>query len=151
MHDRTPTPDVQSWLCQQNPLRIEALNDPVVEAFGHDPRSDYAETYWLPVLGPSALWTLRRVAAWLDAHPEGFPVPLAPLAGELGLGGGTLRNAPLIRTLTRLVVFDMAAIRGDVLAVRRALPPLARRHLSRLPGHLAERHRSDVEPQATGA
>lgn len=147
MPDRHTATDVQSWLCRQDPLIIEALNDAVVEVCGHDPRSAYAETYWLPVLGPSALWTLRRIATWLEAHPEGFPVPLAPLAGELGLGGGTLRNAPLVRTLARLVVFDMAAVRGDVLAVRRALPPLARRHVTRLPGHLAERHRFETERQ----
>jgi hypothetical protein len=76
------------------------------------------------VLGPSALWTLRWVAAWLDAHPDGFPVPLAPLTGELGFGGGTLPNVPLIRTLTRLVVFDMAAILGDALAGRWPSPRL---------------------------
>lgn len=34
-------------------ITIEAWRDPVVEALGHDPRSLYVETFWLPVLGPT--------------------------------------------------------------------------------------------------
>jgi len=48
----------------------------------------------------------------------------------------------------------MAAVKGETLAVRRSVPPLARRHLARLPFHLAERHRAEIEalspPRLTG-
>jgi len=33
-------------------LTIRAWEDPVVDALGHDPRSEYVERFWLPVLGP---------------------------------------------------------------------------------------------------
>lgn len=143
---RTPG-DVQSWLASHDPLRIVPLIDPVIETVGHAPRSAYAETYWLPVIGPSALWALRRLSAWAEAEPTGVAVALAELAKELGLGGGTGRNAPMVRTLARLVVFQMAQIdeTRDALAVLRQVPPLARRHLLRVPDHLVERHQAELE------
>ena len=36
-------------------LRIEAWIDPVIDELGHDPRSAYVETFWLPVLGPPSI------------------------------------------------------------------------------------------------
>ena len=148
---RTPV-DVQTWLTTHDPLRIVPLIDPVIETVGHEPRGTYAETYWLPVIGPSALWALRRLSAWADADRTGVEVALADLAHELGLGGGTGRNAPMVRTLARLVVFQMAQIdesRG-ALAVLRLVPPLAQRHLRRLPDRLVERHRAEFEIVAAG-
>jgi hypothetical protein len=35
-------------------LRIVPWRDEVIDELGHDPRSHYVETFWLPVLGPSA-------------------------------------------------------------------------------------------------
>lgn len=143
--------DIQTWLAGQNPLRLVPLIDPVIESAGYQPRSLYAETYWLPVIGPASLWALRRLAAWVDAEPDGVDVPLADLAHELGLGGGTGRNAPVVRTLARLVFFELAKIdeSRNGLAVLRMVPPLARRHMFRLPDHLATRHAADVEIERT--
>lgn len=143
-------PDVQTWLAAHDPLRIVPLVDPVIERVGHETRSLYAETYWLPVIGPSAMWALRRLAAWAEAEPAGAEVALPDLAHELGLGGGTQHNSPMVRTLARLVVFQLARIdeSRDALAVLRAVPPLARRHLLRLPGHLVERHQTELETLA---
>ncbi len=69
-----PPADVQSWLASHDPLRIVPLIDPVIETVGHAPRSTYAETYWLPVIGPSALWALRRLSARVEAEPAGVEV-----------------------------------------------------------------------------
>jgi hypothetical protein len=134
----------QTWLAEHDPLSVVVLPDVVIDAVGFPADSAYAETYWLPVLGPSTLWLLRRMCSWLDLSPDGVEVPHAPLAGELGLGHAGGRNSALIRTLARLVTFDMATITGDELAVRRRVPPLARRHLMRLPPHLAELHAIEV-------
>src|SRR6266446_3083079 len=97
--------DVTEWLTGHDPLGIVAWEDPVVERLGHAPRSVYVETYWLPVLGPSATWALRRLTAWLDAEPAGYELSLSELGRELGLGAGTGRHAVVIRTLGRLVAF----------------------------------------------
>jgi hypothetical protein len=147
--DRPQRSTTLDWIAGHDPMRIVPLSDQVVEAAGHDPRSAYTELFWLPILGPSTCWTLRRIAAGFDANPDGFDLPLGRLGGELGLGSGVARNGPTARTVNRMVEFDMARIVGDVLAVRKALPPLARRHILRLPEHLAHRHRALVEAHAS--
>jgi len=55
-----------------NTLAIRPWPDPVIDNLGLDPRSTYVETFWLGVLGPSTTWLLRRMAAGLEASPEGF-------------------------------------------------------------------------------
>ncbi|HSH60416.1 MAG TPA: hypothetical protein VK988_12420 [Acidimicrobiales bacterium] len=137
------------WIAEHDPLQVVQLTDPVIDALGHDARSIYVETYWTPVLGPTSLILLRRIAGWLETKPDGFPLPLGPTAAALGIGHRGGANSPMTRTLTRLVTFGMAAIQGDAYAVRRTLPPLARRHVMRLPGHLAERHRAESERPAS--
>lgn len=146
--NRMSQSETQSWLATHDPVTVVAWVDPVVEAFGHHPRSEYVERYWLGVLGPSAVWALRRLVGWLEDAPDGYPLALAPMARELGLGEGTGRNSPLVRTLTRLVSYDMAVIRGDALGVRRAMGPLTRRQVMRLPGHLGERHQAEMAARA---
>lgn len=121
-------------------LRVVALHDPVVDEVGHDPRSVYVETYWLPVLGPSTVWLLRRFAAELDDAPAGAELEVDDLARRLGIGERRGSNSPFARTLKRCVDFQMASWQRDVLAVRRRLPPLARRHLRRLPESLQREH-----------
>jgi hypothetical protein len=129
----------------QSTLRIEPWFDPVVAQVGHDPRSAYAETYWLPVLGPSTTWLLRRFAAHLDDMPAGVELDTEELARGLGLGERSGPNAPFARTVKRCVDFQMAEWRDTSLAVRRHLPPLARRHLRRLTDSLQARHALETE------
>lgn len=122
-------------------LRVAAWPDPVVDQVGHDPRSVYVETFWLPALGPSACWLLRRLVATLEAEPAGFDLDLAATASALGLGGGTSRHSPVVRTLARIVHFRLARPTDpEAVEVRRRLPPLTRRQASRLPAALRDDH-----------
>jgi hypothetical protein len=118
--------------------------DPVVDALGFDPRSDYVELFWLGVIGPSTTWFMRRLAAGFDRSPEGFTLDLVDTARALGIGGqgGTLggRNSPFARTLVRACQFGLAQPNGARLAVRRRLPPLNARQLERLPARLQTLH-----------
>jgi hypothetical protein len=121
-------------------LEIRPWHDEIVDQLGHDPRSPYVERFWLGVLGPSTVWLLRRIATGLDACPDGFPLPLGDTAKALGLGGDGA-SSPFARALRRCCQFDMARAEGPgVLAVRRHLPPLARRHLLRLPESVQAEH-----------
>ncbi len=116
-------------------------------ASGVEPASSYVETYWLPVLGPSATWALRRIASWLaTAGPSGLWIPVEPLARSLGLGSAAGRNCPMRRTLARLVDFRLAQIDEDrdVLTVRTLIPPLTPRQVARLPEHLCPHHDNDL-------
>lgn len=122
------------------PLRLEAWPDPVIDELGHDPRSDYVERFWLPVLGPSTVFLLRHLARRLEQEPAGTELCLDELAAALGLGARPGRNSPFSRTLARAVDFEMARLHPGCLYVRRALPTLAHRHLARLPDSLRAEH-----------
>jgi hypothetical protein len=59
--------------------------DPVVDAAGASLFSRYVELYWLPVLGPSALWILRRIAMGFETFPAGYELDCAATANDIGL------------------------------------------------------------------
>ena len=131
-------------------LTITAWLDPVVDALGYDPRSSYVETYWLGILGPSTTWLLRRLVAVLEESPEGREVDLDDTARCLGLSARRGRHSPFRRSVDRLVQFQLARRDADdALAVRRRVPPLARRQLLRLPDSLQQAHH-DLEARLAG-
>jgi hypothetical protein len=132
-------------------VRIRPWPDPVIDTLGHDPRSRYAETFWLPAVGPTCLLLLRRAADCFDEHPDGVAVDTAELSAALGLGFREGAASPLVRALERLVHFDLAVRAGDDLAVRRTLPPVTGRHLRRLPMTLQRRHARWAEETLQGA
>ena len=136
--------DPATWISEHDPLPVVAWHDPIVSAGGFDPRSEYVETYWLAVVGPSCVLAARRFADWLAANPDGIEIPLEDLGRSLGLGGGTGRHAALVRTLERLARFRLAAISRHGYAVRTAFPPLVRRQIERLPNCLAAHHDDDL-------
>jgi hypothetical protein len=120
---------------------VTPWTDPVVDSLGHDPRSWYAETFWLPTLGPTSLLLLRHLADRFDRAPDGVTLAVGETAASLGLGTGESENAPLMRSVLRLVQFDLACRSGDdTFAVRRKVPPVNRRHVRRLPVALQARH-----------
>jgi hypothetical protein len=123
--------------------------DPVVDVIGHDPRSWYAETFWLPTLGPTCLLLLRHLADRFERAPEGVELPVAETAAALGVGPKETPNSPIVRSLMRLQQFDLACPRDEAtIAVRRALPPIHRRHVRRLPATLQARHAEWTEAQS---
>ena len=121
-------------------LPIRPWVDPLVDSLGFDPRSAYVERFWLSILGPSTTWLLRRMAAAFDRSPEGFDLPLADTAKEIGLGDKCGRHSPFVRAIARSCQFEMARAAGRGIEVRRKLPPLNRRQVLRLPDPLREAH-----------
>jgi hypothetical protein len=130
-------------------IRVMPWPDPVLDAIGHDPRSWYVETFWLPTLGPTALLLMRHLADRFESSPKGVDLPVADTAAALGLGARDSRQSPLIRSLARLQQFELACSDGDTtIAVRTTLPPVHRRHVRRLPTGLQARHAEWIEEQA---
>ena len=122
-------------------LRVTPWPDPVLDVLGHDPRSWYAETFWLPTLGPTALLLMRHLADRFEHTPEGVELPVAETAAALGLGAREGNSSPLMRSLSRLHQFELAHTENETtIAVRRALPPVHRRHVRRLPLPLQAKH-----------
>jgi hypothetical protein len=107
-------------------LKIVAWPDPVVESRGHRPGSPYVEAVWLGILGPSTTLCWSRLSRLATARPD-TAIDITDLAVSLGLGAGLGRNAPITRTLGRMVMFGAALHSGDTLAVRRALPDVPER------------------------
>ncbi len=127
-------------------LAIRPWPDPVIDTLGHDPRSIYVERFWLPTLGPTSLLLLRRIAAGLDEHPEGIQLDLGELSQALGLGHREGNSSPVVRSLDRLMQFDLACGEREAgYAVRRSVPPVNRRHVGRLPAPLQDEHRAWAE------
>ena len=120
--------------------RITPWCDPVVDTRGYDPRSTYVEQFWLSVLGPSAVWTMRMFAAGFDEHPDGFELDVADAARTLGLSAAKGSASPFGRSIHRCVIFGMAVARSDGWTVRRRMPAVTARHLQRLPEPVQARH-----------
>ncbi len=121
-------------------IAVRPWPDPVIDTLGHDPRSVYVETFWLPTLGPTSLLLLRLLAARFDERPEGVELDVAGTAQRLGLGHREGASSPLVRSLARLEQFDLACPIDDGYAVRRTIPPVNRRHVRRLPEELQAEH-----------
>lgn len=123
------------------PLLVVPWPDPVTDEVGMDPRGSYVERFWLPLLGPTSTWLLRRFAVEFDASPDGFSLDASDAARSIGVGTRGGRSGPFPRAIDRCVRFGCAqhADHG-ILAVRRRLPPLSRAQVNRLPRHLREAH-----------
>lgn len=140
-HDHHHTPEEPAISSEPAILEVVRWPDPRLDGTGHDPRSLYAERFWLGLLGPSALWMMRRFTRGLESHPGGFRVSLVDTGRSLGLGDSIARNSSTQRTITRLCQFGVAQrIEPVRLAVRTELPVLNRRQLSRLPENLQAAH-----------
>ena len=112
-------------------LTVVAWPDPTVEARGHKPGSPYVEAVWLGILGPATVLCWSRLSRIAAVRP-GTVVDTSDLAVSLGLSSALGRNAPITRTLNRMVMFGAAESHGDTVAIRRALPDVPERMVRRL-------------------
>ena len=98
--------------------------DQVIDAVGHHPCSNYVEDFWLGILGPSTTFLLRHLVTTLEACPDGYSLSLPVTARRLGLGDKGGRHSPFMRSLARLVQFELAELEDDVTLAVRRLPEL---------------------------
>lgn len=136
----------------QTTVRFRSWRDAAVEAQGYDPRSSYTELFWLPILGPSAVWLLRRVKDLLEKEPHGFSIEIGELSVMLGLGSNTGRYSSVQKTLNRLVIFELARIMpSEAVSIRIMMPPLPNRYLARLPESLRREHLEQTGGEETSS
>jgi hypothetical protein len=112
-------------------LTVVPWPDPIIEAHGHKPGSPYVHGTWLGILGPSTTLCWERLSRVATFRSE-TSVDTIDLAVSLGLGESLARNAPISRTLGRMVAFGAAQRSDNTLAVRRALPDVPERMVGRL-------------------
>lgn len=131
-------------------LDVRPWRDAVVDRVGVPVHDHYVETFWLPVLGPTATWLLRRLASGLADHPDGYSTDMELLARGLGVAYSPGRHGPFMRALHRCEMFGAARRLASsphlTLEVRTAMPPLPRRHLERLPEELRRAHGDRSRP-----
>jgi hypothetical protein len=88
-------------------LIVRPWPDTVIETVGYDPRSVYAEMFWLSVIGPTALWLVRRLVAGLEHFPDGYELDLGETARALGLGYTAGKAGPFLKkALTEVGLTD---------------------------------------------
>ena len=99
----------------------------------------YVEMLWLPVIGPSATWLLRRMGGWVLACPDGLTVVLPELSESLGLGWSSGANSSLQRSMRRLMMFGLARW-TDGFEVLTMVPAASERRLARMSPGLVRAH-----------
>lgn len=132
-------------------LVLTPWRDATVESLGFGVRSDYVEWFWLPVLGPSATWLLRRIDVGFDEFPDGYELDALATAQSIGIAARDNAGNIFGRAVSRLQSFGMAHGTSGVLAVRRVVPPISQRQLDRLPTHLRNAHPSWLQRHSTAA
>lgn len=96
---------------------------------GHCVTSSYADLFWLPRLGPSALSVLR----WIHHQPDcRAQRTLAELAASLGIGGGERNTRNLERAIRRLSEHHLALWTNDRIELALTVPPLPARIIAEL-------------------
>lgn len=137
-----PSPPTLAEPTRRPTLLFVRWDDPVLDELGHDPRSAYAERFWLPVLGPTSAWLLRRLAHEFDHQPDGFSLNTVAFARSIGIGGNAGRQNPLIRSIDRCIRFGLITEQDhDILGVRTKLPTIDAPALGRLPKALRDEHK----------
>ena len=129
-------------------IDLSPMFDSTLERVGFPLDHPYIERVYCSVLGPSSVLLLRRAGELFAEHPEGARVDVVDLSRSLGLGvqagaDDVGRNAPLRRTMDRLVRFRMAKWLGDDrLGIHPKVPALERHRAARLPEPVqADHHR----------
>lgn len=139
--DRPPAPAHTGPPQDEGVRRLKISLDPK-GGNGHGWLSPYLEVCWLPLIGPSAVVMVRRLAAGLQHHNP-LDVDAADLAQDLGLRRSTSRHAPVSRTLDRLTYFGILHKTGtDQWAMPATAPDVPERLALRLRPGLAVTERT---------
>ena len=96
-HAARHLPKARELLIEQT-LVVVPWHDPVVDTNGHCVLSRYVEHFWLPVLGPSALWILRRIVIGFEEFPGGFEIDVPYMAAAVGLSFNAGANSSFTRS-----------------------------------------------------
>ena len=118
----------------------------------HSLTSEYVETFWLPVIGPTSFCMLRMLdrmyqpIAGITATPT-TSFPLVEFAAAIGVGGNLGRNSVLVRTLTRLEAFSILTRTSQTTySAATYLPDLRPAQVAKLPAFLQAIHPEPAQP-----
>jgi len=122
-------------------LHVAPWPDHVINLKGYAPKSAYVENYWLPILGPTTTFLLRKISTSFECSEDSefilYPFEWAQNLGVHPRGG---KHGPFWKSITRACRFKLAQIGKNRLYVRKKLPPLSIRQVEKLPRHLQISH-----------
>jgi len=110
----------------------------------------YIELLWLPVVGPSTTWLLRRLAGLASVSPAGCKVVLAELSESLGLGLAAGQNSSMQRSVRRLIRFGLADWTAGTLEVAGTVPPIPNVYLHKMSVGLVRSHDKMMQESTRG-
>jgi hypothetical protein len=112
---------------------------------------NYRQRWWLPIIGPTATCILNHLATSDDGTSSWQLTSVPELAFALGLGKGTAKNSPLIRSIDRLTRFGFGA--WDVepgqgcdpcVSLYRTVGLVPQRNIAKWPATLQQAHAIDL-------
>ena len=121
-------------------MMITPWHDETTRIEGFPTLSRYVEWYWLPILGPTALLALRRLASAFEWYSNGYEAHVEELASSLGLTYTDGTHNPFTRAVSRLMYFGAVHGTAHSLAVRTSMPLVSTAHLQRLHPGLRATH-----------
>ena len=126
--ENAPSSETQPSASQQPAV----ATDPVAAA-----DSDDALLYLTPIIGACQTIALHHMARLVTTLPEPaiYILNVPSFAQALGLSTAIGRNAKIVKVFGRLERFGFIRHSGTV-EVRTTIPPLARRHVERMPEYL---------------
>ena len=123
-------------------LRIQTWPDPPHAGPNVDVRSRYADHFWIPGLGPTAMCLLRVLVRQIGHRDHPVTIEVRHLLSELGLDAST-GLFEIERALARLLDEGIASVRSDrAVRVRVDLPYLSQIQVERLAPEIAVAHRA---------
>ena len=91
--------------------------EPQPEGFPID--GEYAARFWLPIVGPSAMWIARLLAREVKLAPfGGVWLDMASVAVSVGLHDDLSKSGAAANAVFRLVRYGLARREGSVLELR---------------------------------
>lgn len=126
-----------------NTITVAAWVDPVHERLAfHAPKSRYVETFYGPVIGPTALLIYRNLGDRVSVLPStssGFEIDRDDFAARIGVKATKAHGTPAFeRAIGQLAHHFIARWNEGRLEVRRSLPDLPLRLQRRLPDSLLD-------------
>ena len=88
----------------------------------------------------TATWLIRHLATGLERHPDGYQIDLRSTAASMGMSYSSRRSSAFARAVQRCAMFGLTHQTSDGMAVRRRIPPVAHRHLQRMPPTIQDEH-----------
>ena len=126
---------IEQLASERGELVLTRWADSQPGAFAAD--SDDALLYLTPIIGACQTIALHHMARLVTTLPEPaiYILNVPSFAQALGLSTAIGRNAKIVKVFSRLERFGFIRHSGTV-EVRTTIPPLARRHVERMPEYL---------------